>query len=76
MEKEILFVNLIKGEKNGKNWYRVDYIIVASQKMKSDFIDALQYEKLKKKSENKQLTKCTGVFDVNDYERVILVDIK
>ena len=76
MEKEILFINLAKGEKDGKNWFRVDYVICASYRVKSDFLSPLQYERLKKKCENKNLTKCIGIFDINDYDKLVLVDLK
>lgn len=77
-EREIYFVRLEKGvgHSTNKPWFRIDYVIDNKWIMKSDFITALDYDRINKKVGDKHMQKCTAVLGINDYDRVVIVDIK
>lgn len=75
-EREIFFVNCGKGQKDGKNYYYIDYVNMSNFRTKRDFIDVLSYDRISKKVGDKHLFKCKAILDVNDYDQVFVADIK
>ena len=78
MEREIYFINLSRGtnEATKKPWFRLDYVLADSYRVKSDFITALDYDRINKKIGDKHMQKCIGILGINDYDRAVIVDIK
>ena len=76
LEKEIFLIGTRKlhSEKKNKDYYIVDYVYVGSNTPKSDYIQLEDYNRISKKC--KQYTKVIGLFDVNDFDKVYLCDIK
>lgn len=76
-EKKILFIKTRKGtSQNGKPYFCIDYIDIERLIAKTDFIEALDYEKINKKMGEKHLVEATGILGVNKYDKVYIADIK
>lgn len=74
MEKEIIYVNSENGKskQSGENWYRVNYL--RDGKLKTDYVSAIEFMEIGKKA--KQFVPQTGIFSVNQYDRLYLSNIK
>ena len=78
MEKEIFLIGLrdfLAKDKN-KTYYVVDYTRTDKNIPKSDFISALEYAEIKKKVNGKFYQKYTGIFNINEYDKMYLAAIK
>lgn len=76
MEKEIFFIGCrqIYSKKNDKNYYIVDY--VRNNVPKTDYIDPADFNNIAQKAKDRTYKKCTGIFSANEYDKLILIDIK
>ena len=78
MEKEIFLCGLrdFAGKKEDKRYYVVDYVRTDKGIPKSDFITALEYTEIKKKVNGKYYQKYTGIFNINEFDKMYLSAIK
>lgn len=78
MEKEIFFIGVRKthSEKQGKDFYLVDYARLDDKIPKTDFIDLSEYNRIASKTTDKEFKKVTGIFSLNLYDKIYLSDIK
>ena len=76
-EKNILFIKLRKGTSQaGKPYFCIDYIDLERLIAKTDFIEAIDYEKINKKIGEKHLVETIGILGINKYDKVYVKDIK
>lgn len=76
IEKEIFLIGVrkIHSEKKQKDYYMVDYVYIANNTPKTDYITIEEYKRIGEKG--KPYTKYKGLFNINNYDRVYLSDIK
>lgn len=83
MEKEILLVgaNKVESKKNGETYYIIQYVDINNNANKSlvknieDFPKS-NFEKIQSKVIKRNVNKVTGIFEINQYDRAELVNIK
>lgn len=77
MEKEIVFIGLrnLKSKK-GDMYYIIDYVRLDTMKSCSDFISALEFTEISKKMKDKNFTRCVGIFNVNNFDKIYCSSIK
>lgn len=75
MEKQIFYIGVrhIRSEKKQKDFYMVDYVNEANVP-KTDYINVEEYNKIGAKGKN--MSKMTGIFNINQFDKVYLCDIK
>ena len=75
MEREIFFIGTRKlhSEKKKKDFYIVDYID-SKNVPNTDFITLEEYNRISAKA--KPYTKAKGIFEINQFNKIYLTDIK
>lgn len=78
-EKKIFYIGTreFSSKKDGKKYYQVLYVRIDGQlRQKTDFISALEFIEFNKKMKDKNFTECTGIFALDQYDRLYLSAIK
>lgn len=83
MEKEILLVgtNKVHSKKTNEDYYIIEYVDLKNNSNKSlvknveDFNEKT-YEKIKNKVIKSNVNKVVGIFEINEYDKAELCDIK
>lgn len=75
MEQDIFLIGVrhIRSEKKQKDFYMVDYVTNRNIPQ-TDYITIEEYNKIGAKA--KTYTKCKGIFNINEFQRIYLCDIK
>ena len=75
-EREILFLKCFKFQKEGKAGFGVSYVNCKNFQPVTNFINAIEYDRIIKKLGDKHLVKCIGLLALDDFDRAYLTDIK
>lgn len=78
MEKKILLIGMRKGHNKEKNkdWYRIDYVDIEKNSCITEFTSLEIYNKLAPKATGFPYKEQKGIFELNEYNRGYLADIK
>lgn len=83
MEKKILLVGANKkhSKKNGEDYYIIEYVDKQNNACKSlvkniNDMEETTFNRFKAKIKKGEVVEVTGIFELNEYDRAELVDIK
>lgn len=77
IERNILFVGLrqLHSEKKKKDYYMVDYVDRSNNLPKTDYIKLEEFSRLAGKK-LKSYSEVIGLFNLNEYDKAYLCDVK